>query len=307
MAKMNIERSVLINKKPEEIYPLINNFDNWSLWSPWDVLEDNIKNTVRDDKKYFEWEGDITGSGNMTITDEKENQFVNSDLLFLKPWKSKAKVGFTLKAEGDSTRVMWWMEGKLPFFLFFMKKMMEAAVGMDFVRGLNMLKDLAETGKVHSRIIVNGQTKFDACNYIGIKTSCAFNEIPNKMEQDFAKLMGYCEGEEAVISRPPMCIYHEWDIINSKCTYTACIPLKDIPADLPAGFVSGSVPSTAAYSVIHMGAYKHLGNAWGSMQSRLRSKKFKANKKIHPMEVYLDDPSKTTEEQRKTEIIFATK
>ena len=114
MAKMNIERSVLIDKRPEEVFPLINNFDNWQLWSPWNILEEEVVNKVREDKKFFEWVGDITGEGNMTITDEKENMFVNADLLFLKPWKSKAKVGFKIEAAGDKTKVYWWMQSSLP-------------------------------------------------------------------------------------------------------------------------------------------------------------------------------------------------
>ena len=89
-------------------------------------MEPETKVTVRSDAKYYEWEGDRVGSGNMKIIKEVENATVDYDLMFLKPWKSKAKVSFYLKPEGTSTSVTWTMDSSLPFFLFWMKKMTEA-------------------------------------------------------------------------------------------------------------------------------------------------------------------------------------
>ena len=65
------------------------------------------------------------------------------DLTFLKPCKSQAKVAFYLKEEGASTQVRWTMDSVLPFFLFWMKKSMEAYISQDYGRGLRLLKDFA--------------------------------------------------------------------------------------------------------------------------------------------------------------------
>jgi len=58
-------------------------------------------------------------------------------------------VGSHSKAE---TRVTWSMQSSLPFFLFFMRKSFENFVGMDYDRGLRMLKEQLESGKISSRI-----------------------------------------------------------------------------------------------------------------------------------------------------------
>jgi len=50
--------------------------------------------------------------------------------------------------DGDQTKVTWTMNGCVPIFLFFMIGMMKAWIGMDYERGLMMLKELAEKGKV---------------------------------------------------------------------------------------------------------------------------------------------------------------
>ena len=133
-------------------------------------MEPEAKVTVQEDGKYYEWSGNRVGSGNMTVLKEQTNEWIECDLTFLKPWKSKAKVKFNLKSEGDSTRITWNMDSSLPFFMFFMKKMMEAFVGMDYERGLNMLKDYSEDDKVHSHMEFKGRQTYPGCNYIGVKT-----------------------------------------------------------------------------------------------------------------------------------------
>jgi len=57
----------------------------------------------------------------MQITSEEENKIIKSDLQFLKPWKSFARVNFMLEPQGEGTKVSWTMESKLPFFMFWIK------------------------------------------------------------------------------------------------------------------------------------------------------------------------------------------
>jgi hypothetical protein len=44
------------------------------------------------------------------------------------------------------------MDSKQPFFQFFLKGMMTSLIGMDYERGLRMLKDYVETGSVPSTL-----------------------------------------------------------------------------------------------------------------------------------------------------------
>jgi len=307
MPKMNLTRSITINKKPSEVFPLISNFDNWGTWSPWLIMEKGVKVTVADDKKYYEWEGDITGAGNMTITKEVENESINIDLQFLKPWKSTAKVGFTFAPDGEGTKVSWSMDSSLPFFMFWMKKMMVAFISMDYDRGLNLLKDLAEDGKVHSILDFKGGSSFDGCNYIGIKVDGSIDEIKNTMSASFGKLMDYMKDKQDLMTGAPFSIYHKWDMVKKQSSYTACIPVSKTPENLPSGVITGTVPKTKTYAIHHLGSYRHIGNAWSAMYSRHRAKKFVPNKKIDPIEVYLNSPENTPENELQTEIHFAVK
>ena len=82
----------------------------------------------------------MIGSGGMTVTGEIENQRIDCDLQFLKPWKSQADVAFILEEKDGATHLTWNMESSLPFFLFMMKDMMTAMIGSDYERGLSMMK-----------------------------------------------------------------------------------------------------------------------------------------------------------------------
>ena len=306
MPKMHIERSISIEAPAENVYKVISNFNDWRPWSPWLLMEPEVKVTVASDAKSYEWEGSRTGSGNMKVLEERENEYIDYDLNFIKPWKSHANTSFTLSQEGNATKVTWKMDSGLPFFLFFMKKMMEAYVGADYERGLDMLKAYVESGEVPSSLSFEGRRSFDGTPFIGIKTDCDIDEVGPKMEADFGALKAYVE-KETMETKHVFTIYHKWDIPKGKISYTAGIGLGEIPNDLPAQYLSGNIPASACYVLKHTGRYQHLGNAWATLYTMTRNKEIKHNKKIDAFEVYLNDPQNTAEKDLETVLYFPVK
>lgn len=306
MPKMHIEKSTLINAPIDKVFKIVSDFHTWTTWSPWLVAEPEAKVTVREDGKYYSWEGDIVGAGEMTISNEVENKSVDMDLMFLKPWKSKAKVSFNMKEEGDGVRLTWDMDSSLPFFLFWMKKMTEAFIGNDYQRGLVMLKDYAETDEVPAKLSVKGIQDFGGKKYIGIKhDALAINDIGPVMEQDYTTLMTYAmENHADKVDGDAFTIYHKWDMVKGSTSYTACVPMKEIPEDLPQGVITGSVPATKVHAIHQKGPYRYIGNIWSAQYMRQRNKKFKGNKSVHPMERYLNSPTNTAENDLETEVLF---
>ena len=98
---------------------------------------------------------------------------IEMQLHFFKPFKSKAKVVFTLEAHEGKTEVIWHMYGHLPFFLFWMTSKMQTYIRMDYARGLAMLKEYIETGSVSSSVQIEGVALLMATCYIGISTACS--------------------------------------------------------------------------------------------------------------------------------------
>ncbi|MEP1096420.1 MAG: SRPBCC family protein [Cyclobacteriaceae bacterium] len=193
MPKMNIARSILIGAPAEKVYSILRNFDQWRPWSPWLITEPEAKMTIAEDRRSYEWEGHRTGSGNMNLMDESENEVLSMQLNFIKPWKSTAKVRFELKPEGEGTKVIWSMDSGLPFFMFWMTKMMTALISSDYDRGLSMLKEYVETGSVSSKLDFKGISNFEGCRYVGIRSSCDIDKLGDQMKSDFGKLKTYLE------------------------------------------------------------------------------------------------------------------
>lgn len=307
MPKIHLSRSVRIQAPIEEVYDAVSDFNHWKYWSPWLIQEPDAQVTVAEDAKYYEWEGKMVGSGNMNITAEQVNQSVDYDLTFLKPWKSKAKVRFELASEGEGTKTTWFMDSSLPFFMFWMKKMMTTFIGMDYDRGLALLKDYVEDGEVHSKLERKGYSNYPGCAYIGIQTTCKMQEVGPKMQEDLGKLGDFLDDKQEIVAGPPFSIYHKWDVGRDQIRYTSGVPVKSVPGNLPAGLIVGEVPQTRIYTVAHIGPYHHLGNAWTTLYTMQRNKLFRLNKKADPFEVYLDDPHEVPANELRTEIHFPVK
>lgn len=306
MSKMHIERSIDIDASVEKVFQVLNDFNQWAVWSPWLLMDEHPNVRVSKDAKFYEWEGKRTGSGKMQIISEEENKTVEIDLNFLKPWKSQADVRFEVAPNADGSKVTWFMDSGWPFYLFFMKKMMMAYVGADYERGLDMLKAYVETGTVPSKLEFKGESIYQGCNYVGIKTTCSIDDVGSRMESDFGKLMEY-EANNSVAIAEGFSIYHKWDLVKNLVSYSCAIPVKEAPSDLPSTMVKGSIPMTRIYTIRHVGRYQHLGNAWATFYSMHRGKEIKVIKGIHPFEIYRNNPREVDEKDLITDVNFAIK
>jgi predicted transcriptional regulator YdeE/uncharacterized protein YndB with AHSA1/START domain len=304
MPAFHVSKTIRIQASPEKVYSIISDFHHWPAWSPWLIAEPGAKVEIQTDGKAYSWQGKRTGSGDMKVN--KENAPLRLDMVvrFLKPWKSTSPVWFELKPQGEETEVTWHMDGSLPFFLFFMTKMMTAYIGMDYQRGLLMLKDYVETGSVPSQLKFEGIRSYSGCTYVGIKAECSMETVGQKMADDFGKLSVWVSQNSQHLAGPGFSIYHTWDVVKNRVVYTGAFPVKEVPKDLPAGFINGKIPATKVNVIAHTGPYKHLGNAWSTQYMMQRGKEYKYRKGIDPFEVYLNMPGQVRDDQLITEVCF---
>ncbi len=307
MPAFHISRSITIDTSPEKVFSILNNLNTWKEWSPWLIMESGVDITVSEDNKYYEWKGKRVGSGNMKITDEEEHSSIDYDLNFLTPWKSEAKVRFILDEDGDHTKATWTMDSSLPWYMFWMVGMMDSWVGMDYERGLKMLKEYTETGEILSKLEWKGFSEFPGVKYVGVKNTCGFHELGDVMKADFGKLEVIRKNYPDLATGMGYTQYHDWNMKKKQATYSAFIGMKEIPRDVPEGFISGEIPETKVYTPRHLGKYDHLGNAWSTMMSMDRNKEFKKQKGVHPFEMYVSDPRETAEKDIITDVVFPVK
>jgi DNA gyrase inhibitor GyrI len=307
MPAVNVVKSIIIDASVEDISATLTDFNRWRAWSPWLIMEPEATLNVAEDNRSYSWEGKRVGSGNMSIVSETGHTAIQYKLNFIKPWKSTADVQFRLEPSDHGVKVSWVMDTSLPFFMFWMKKMMIAFIGMDYERGLRMLKEKIEEGDIKSQLDFKGPSEFEATKYVGVKVNCLLDDIGPTMESAFTALEKLLDGSPELSNGDPFTIYHKWDMVKRSATYTSAVPVKQIPSDLPANFITGEIPAINVYTLRHVGSYEHVGNAWSTLYNMQRSKEIKCPRGIHPFEVYRNNPKEVEDKALITDINFPLK
>jgi uncharacterized protein YndB with AHSA1/START domain len=152
-----VERTTTINASSEQIFPLINDFHQWTHWSPWERKDPHMQRHYSDNASgtgaTYAWEGDNNvGHGRMEITESTHYTKVGIALHFIKPFTAHNTATFTLTPTDNGTRVEWIMEGPNSFISKLMQVFMsmDKMVGNDFETGLQAMKSLAEASERES-------------------------------------------------------------------------------------------------------------------------------------------------------------
>jgi len=148
----SVKREITIKAPAEKIYPLVNDFHQWTAWSPWEKLDLAMTRThsgaPAGKGAVYGWKGNKdVGSGRMEITDTTAPSQVQIKLDFFDPFESQntTEFGFQPQADG-STRVVWVMHGPMNYVSKLMSVFvsMDAMIGKDFETGLANMKAAAE-------------------------------------------------------------------------------------------------------------------------------------------------------------------
>lgn len=147
----SLQRATTIHAPPEKIFGYINDFHQWSAWSPWEKVDPNMQRTYSGAPNgvgaVYAWSGNSkAGAGRMEIKNVASPLNAQIALDFTKPFETNNVIEFMLEPKGDTTGVTWVMRGPLPFVSKVMTVFvsMDALVGKDFEAGLANLKAAAE-------------------------------------------------------------------------------------------------------------------------------------------------------------------
>jgi hypothetical protein len=147
----SLQRSAEFRASPDKIFAELNDFKNWTHWSPWEGMDPNLQRSYSGAASgrgaKYAWVGNKkVGEGNMEITKSVPSSSLVLDLNFLKPFKASNVTEFTLVPKGDITTLTWEMRGPTPFVMKIMHIFMDfdKIVGKDFERGLANLRPVVE-------------------------------------------------------------------------------------------------------------------------------------------------------------------
>lgn len=146
-----VARALRMQAPPERVFSQINDFDNWSAWSPWVAKDPAIKISTTTQTSgmgaRYEWAGNReVGRGRMEIVTVTPPSSLRLKLSIFEPVFASNLVEFSLTPFGDYTKVTWTMRGPMDFKTKVMSvfKSMDALVGPDFALGLERMKAIVE-------------------------------------------------------------------------------------------------------------------------------------------------------------------
>ena len=146
----HVERKISIQANPEKIFPYLNGYKTFNLWSPWAGIDPNT---------FYIYEGPTTGigakmswsskhpdvgKGSQIITKTETNKRVEINLDFME--QGQATTYYELKPQGQQTEVVWGFDTHFGWDLFarYFGLMIEQFIGPQYEKGLSKLKTLVE-------------------------------------------------------------------------------------------------------------------------------------------------------------------
>lgn len=306
MPKYHVARTVWIDAPAQKVYDVIADYRTWTTWSPWLIAEPDAKVTVSNPPQQigstYAWEGAVTGAGRLTHRQLEPGRRIVDDLEFFKPFKTSCVTGFDIVPEGNGARVTWTMDASLPWFLFWMIPMMRTMIGMDYQRGLNMIKQWVEVGSIHSRCQVHGVEPIGPLRMAGIAQSCSVDDVGDAMNETFRRTQAEFAKCGLVAKGPMISVYTKFHMKKAVFDYISGYvigPDAQVPAS--AGLKVWQLPSTQAFRVEHIGQYEHLGNGWSVANQLVRYKKLK-QQTCGAFEIYRTTPPETPPHELRTDI-----
>ncbi|WP_317042191.1 SRPBCC family protein [Zobellia uliginosa] len=143
-----MNRTIEIAKPRQEVFEYLKSLKKMDEWSPWAKKDPNME------KKFMGNDGEVgctnywkgnkeVGEGEQEVVRMVDGERIESELRFLKPFKSTSDCYLQLDDTTDgNTSVTWGFSGnhKFPMNIMMIFMSMDKAVGKDFEEGLQNIK-----------------------------------------------------------------------------------------------------------------------------------------------------------------------
>ena len=309
MPKFSASRSITIESDPITVFNKVSDFDNWTTWSPWLVAEPDAKVEVSADSNsvgsIYQWDGNVVGAGELEHMQLEPGKRIGAEIRFKRPWKSQSDVAFNFEQVSGGTEVTWSMNGALPWFMFWMIPMMEPFIGMDYDRGLRMLKEWIETGKINSDTQCKDVQEVGPIRMAGVRGTSSVREIAAMSSRASEEAKAKLEQHGVSTDGVGISAYHDFKIKKQLMEFTSGFEV-DQPVDIP-GVENWSIERTHALRIDHVGSYGHLGNGWYAANQIAQAKKLKKKKRVASFEIYRNIGQDVAVDELITEIYLPLK
>ncbi len=147
----HVERSIIIDASPADVFSEVNTLQRWEHWSPWVAKDSTLETVYRGPAAGVgaesRWTSENSGTGKQVITESDPSSHIRTHLDFGP--RGEADGEFDFAKNGQQTRVTWSMSGQSDGFPGrYFNLLMDSMLGSDFESGLWRLKKHVEGMKL---------------------------------------------------------------------------------------------------------------------------------------------------------------
>ncbi|MFM1876104.1 MAG: hypothetical protein RL266_1841 [Bacteroidota bacterium] len=287
---LKVEKTIVVNVSPDQVYPHVACFKNWEPWNPWDAMDTTNTNEFSEQAcgvgSWYTWKGKKTGEGRQDVLEARDNEYIKCSLVFgMDPTPQTSEWFF--EAVDGGTKVTWNFIGtEASFFQKPMNLMGEYFLGEAYTSGLAALKEVAEASPAQATPSFDIQTiELGATNYLLVSGDVKPQDIAMYYTENFGKIMAYMEQKKAAMAGYPTGLYFNWT--DTLAQMAAAIPV--------AAEVAGTdiiefrqYPAGKALLIEHYGNYDEVGPAHYAIEAYSNSNG--VNLVGYAIEQYVTDP-----------------
>ena len=156
-SQFRVTRTATITAPASVVFAQVNDYRNWTAWSPYEKLDPAMKKTYEGAPAgtgaIYAWSGnEQVGAGRATITESRPSDLIRIKLDFLRPFTVTNTAEFTFEPEGDRTVVTWSLVGRNNFIAKAIGLFVDVdkMIGGQFEEGLAQLRSVVESGRGRS-------------------------------------------------------------------------------------------------------------------------------------------------------------
>ena len=153
----NVERSVEIERNEDDVFNYVRFLEHQDEFSKWNLMDPNMKQSSSGSEdgtvgaiRSWDSKNEDVGAGEQEITAIKNNERIEFEIRFKRPWEMNAGAYFTTESlKENTTKISWGFDGHVPwpwnFFNLFMN--MDDILGPDLQEGLDNMKKVLESNE----------------------------------------------------------------------------------------------------------------------------------------------------------------
>ena len=307
-----VEVSQEIDAHAATVFALLNDFRRASVWMPLTETDPNVRidysGARRGEGATMTWVGAIVGSGTQTVAESRPYEHVG---IVMSPGEpAEARTWFNLAPGTGTTVVTWGFETDYGANIVgrYFASMLGSVVARDYQRGLERLKELAESlpdADFSAIDIEHLEVEATQIAYLQTTSRPEAGAMSDAMGRAYFRILNFIDRHGLDDAGAPMSITRTFS--GSELVFDAAIPVRGVTDSTPRdGYVKvGFTYEGSVIRVRHVGSYEALSGTHRKIAAYLAAYGIERNGAA--WESYISDPGEVPEEELLTYVYYPIK